>query len=352
MFSPKIGLHGSREAEGRLLIIYTGGTMGMHFDPQVKTLVPFDFSDIAATLPELSRFHLTLDFIAFRQPIDSSNMKPDHWIALVTLIQEHYQEYDGFVILHGTDTMAYTASALSYMLENLNKPVVFTGAQLPLSEVRSDARENLVTAIEIAAVRKNGNPLVKEVCIYFNHALMRGNRAKKLQSSHFDAFLSENYPNLAEAGISIEFNEKVLYQPADGPLKIYTSLEPNVLIVKLFPGITRQVVECLFNTPGLKGVVLETFGAGNAPTDSWLEAILKQASDRGIVVFNVSQCIGGTVFQGRYDTSRQLEASGVVSGKNITSEAAITKLMFVLANKPFSDNVKRALEESVRGEMN
>ncbi len=352
MFTPKIELHISPEAQGRMLIIYTGGTMGMHYDPMVRTLVPFDFSDIVSTLPELSRFNLTLEFISFLKPIDSSNMKPEHWIALVELIYEQYLEYDGFVILHGTDTMAYTASALSFMMENLNKPVIFTGAQLPLSEVRSDARENLVTAIEIAATRKNGKPIVKEVCIYFNHALMRGNRSKKLQSSHFDAFLSENYPNLAEAGISIEFNESVLYSPADRPFKVYTKLDSNVLIVKLFPGITKEVVECLFNTRGLKGVVLETFGSGNAPTDLWLEDILKNVSEKGIVVLNVSQCIGGTVFQGRYDTSRHLEKSGVISGKNITTEAAITKLMFVLANKPFSENIKAFLEDSIRGEMN
>ncbi len=351
MFSDKINLHISPEAKGRLLIIYTGGTMGMHYDPMVKSLVPFNFSDIISTLPELGRFDLTLEFISFLKPIDSSNMKPLHWISLAELINEQYLEYDGFVILHGTDTMAYTASALSFMMENLSKPVIFTGAQLPLSEVRSDARENLVTAIEIAAARKNGKPVVKEVCIYFNHALMRGNRSKKLQSSHFDAFLSENYPNLAEAGVSIEFNEKVLYSPADKPFKIFTKLDSNVLIVKLFPGITKEVVECIFNTEGLKGIVLETFGSGNAPTDGWLEAILKKASDRGIVILNVSQCIGGTVFQGRYDTSRHLEKSGVISGKNITTEAAITKLMFVLANKPFSENVKASLEESIRGEM-
>lgn len=351
MFGPKIALHVSPDAQGRMLIIYTGGTMGMHYDPDVKTLVPFNFSDIVSTLPELSRFNLTLEFISFLKPIDSSNMKPMHWIALVELIHEQYQEYDGFVILHGTDTMAYTASAVSFMMENLSKPVIFTGAQLPLSEVRSDARENLVTAIEIAAARKNGQPIVKEVCIYFNHALMRGNRSKKLQSSHFDAFLSENYPNLAEAGISIEFNESVLYSSADKPFKVYTKLDSNVLIVKLFPGITKEVVECLFNTRGLKGVVLETFGSGNAPTDVWLEDILEFASEKGIVVLNVSQCIGGTVFQGRYDTSRHLEKSGVISGKNITTEAAITKLMFVLANKPFSENVKASLEDSIRGEM-
>ncbi|WP_293896837.1 asparaginase [Sporocytophaga sp.] len=351
MFSDKINLHINPDAQGRLLIIYTGGTMGMHYDPMVKSLVPFNFSDIISTLPEVGRFNLTLEFISFLRPIDSSNMKPIHWIALAELIHEQYQKYDGFVILHGTDTMAYTASALSFMMENLNKPVIFTGAQLPLSEVRSDARENLVTAIEIAAARKDGKPVVKEVCIYFNHALMRGNRSKKLQSSHFDAFLSENYPNLAEAGVSIEFNETALYSPAYKPFKIYTVLDSNVLIVKLFPGINKEVVECLFNTAGLKGVVLETFGSGNAPTDKWLEDVLKEASEKGIVILNVSQCIGGTVFQGRYDTSRHLEKSGVISGKNITTEAAITKMMFVLANKPFNENIRASLEESIRGEM-
>jgi L-asparaginase len=334
-----------------ILIIYTGGTMGMAYDSDQRTLVPFDFKKILDQLPELQRFQLELTFISFEHPLDSSNMKPADWINLAKLIHTNYDTYDGFVILHGTDTMSYTASALSFLLENLNKPVILTGAQLPIGVVRTDARENFITALEIASSKKDGKPIVSEVCIYFNNFLLRGNRSKKVQSSHFDAFLSENYPYLAEAGVTMEYNHFALYRHSSMlPLKIYDKLETNICIIKLFPGIDEQYLRAVFNIPGLKGVVLETYGSGNGPTDNWFISCLKDAIGKGIVIYNVSQCIGGMVNQSQYLTSKLLNDIGVLSGGNITSEAAVTKLMFVLAN--MKKDISKALTESLRGEMN
>ncbi|MFL5728941.1 MAG: asparaginase [Cytophagaceae bacterium] len=333
-----------------ILVIYTGGTMGMAYDADQQTLVPFDFKEILDKLPELHRFELEITIISFEHPMDSSNMRPSHWIDLAKIIHTNYDTYDGFIVLHGTDTMAYTASALSFLLENLNKPVVFTGAQLPIGVVRTDARENFITALEIASAKKDGMAMVGEVCIYFNNFLLRGNRSKKVQSSHFDAFLSENYPYLAEAGVTMEYNQFALFRHAGlPPLKVYDKLETNVCIIKLFPGIDENYLRQVFTIPGLKGVVLETYGSGNGPTDDWFINSLKEAIDKGIVIYNVSQCIGGAVNPSQYLTSKRLNEIGVLSGGNITSEAAITKLMFVLANR--KDNTARALTESLRGEM-
>jgi L-asparaginase len=333
-----------------VLIIYTGGTMGMSYDKD-RRLVPFDFTEILDKLPELHRFELELTIISFETPLDSSNFKPSHWIDLAKIIHKNYDTYDGFVILHGTDTMAYTASALSFLLENLSKPVIFTGAQLPIGVVRTDARENFITALEIASTKVDGKALISEVCIYFNNFLLRGNRSKKVQSSHFDAFMSENYPYLAEAGVTIEYNKQALNHPVSSqPLKVYTVLDTNICILKLFPGISPEYIKNVLGMPGLKGVVLETYGSGNAPSDEWFISCLKEAIAKGILIFNVSQCIGGTVDQGQYLTSKGLTEAGVVSGGNITTEAAVTKMMFVLANVK-KDHAK-VLTESLRGEMN
>jgi L-asparaginase len=334
-----------------VLIIYTGGTMGMAYDKEQNTLVPFDFNGILDQLPELHRFELEITIISFEHPLDSSNMKPSHWIDLAKIIHTNYNTYDGFVILHGTDTMAYSASALSFLLENLDKPVVFTGAQLPIGVVRTDARENFITALEIASAKKDGRAIVGEVCIYFNNFLLRGNRSKKVQSSHFDAFLSENYPYLAEAGVAMEYNQFALFRhPAELPLKVYDQMDSHVCIIKLFPGIDKVYLSSVFNIPELKGVVLETYGSGNGPTDDWFIDCLKEAIDKGIVIYNVSQCIGGAVNQSQYLTSKRLNDIGVLSGGNITSEAAVTKLMFVLANR--KKDIVKSLTESLRGEMN
>lgn len=314
-----------------VLVIYTGGTLGMVYERKTGQLIPFNFERVLDQVPELHRLDFDMTLITLRDIIDSSNMKPANWIELAQIIQKNYGQFDSFVILHGTDTMAYTASALSFMLVNLAKPVILTGAQLPIGVARSDARENFITALEIAAAKRDGKPIVPEVCVYFNSQLLRGNRATKQESVHFNAFHSENYPRLALAGVQIEYNTPfIMSGEVAGPFSIRTQLDANVTILKLFPGITQPVVEAILTIPGLKGVVLETFGAGNAPTYSWFLEALKSASDRGIVLFNVSQCEGGRVTQGQYQTSKLLQQIGVVSGADMTTEAAITKLMVVL----------------------
>ncbi|GAB3990318.1 asparaginase [Spirosoma daeguense] len=340
----------SNKPQASVLVIYTGGTFGMVYDQQAGQLVPFDFERVLDRLPELQRLDFDISMLTLETIIDSSNMKPEVWIELAHIIQDNYAHYDSFVILHGTDTMAYTASALSFMLVGLNKPVILTGAQLPIGVARSDARENFLTALEIAAALDftvteideyaNPRPMVPEVCVYFNSLLLRGNRSSKRESVQFNAFVSENYPHLATAGVSIDYNRPFIqaYQP-DQELSIYTVLDPNVAVLKLFPGITQPIVESILNTPGLRGIVLETFGAGNAPTDTWLLDTLKAAIDRGMVIFNVSQCQGGRVTQGQYQTSMRLLQIGVVSGSDITFEAAITKLMVLLGRERVQDSV-------------
>ncbi|MEO1653287.1 MAG: type I asparaginase, partial [Bacteroidota bacterium] len=274
------------------------------------------------------------------------------WIEIAEIIEEHYQDYDGFIILHGTDTMAYTASALSFLLENLAKPVILTGAQLPVGSVRTDAHRNLVTSIQIAAAQQYGYPMVPEVCIYFDDVLLRGNRSRKLISNRFDAFHSENYPVLARAGIHVDFQSEYIREPVPGAkLKVHRSMQNQVAILKLFPGISEQMVACWLSQPNLKGLVLETFGSGNAPTDPWFLGLLEEALHRGVLVMNVSQCYGGQVEQGRYATSQDLDSLGVISGRDITPEAAITKLMYVLARDLSPAERKLQLAQNLRGEM-
>lgn len=341
-----------KNPDANLLIIYTGGTLGMVYDKE-GSLVPFNFQQILEKIPSLSRFNLLLTVIPFEKLIDSSDATPSAWIEIGDIIQENYNNYDGFVVLHGTDTMAYSASALSFMLEGLNKPVIFTGAQLPIGAVRTDARENLVAALEIAsAKRADGAPMVPEVCIYFNYRLLRGNRARKVQSIHFDAFESDNYPLLAEAGIEILYNQRVIRSyEEDKKLQYHRHFNDEVLILKLFPGISRKVVENVLAIPGLKGVVLETFGSGNAPTFSWFIEELKKVIASGVLVVNVSQCNGGRVMQGRYGTSKILENIGVLSGADITTEAALAKMMILLSKEYSFEEIKNRLTGPLCGEM-
>ena len=324
----------------------------MVYDRQNDQLVPFDFEQVLERVPEIRRLDFELTVIVLEELIDSSNMKPSNWINLARIIRDNYDAYDSFVILHGTDTMAYTASALSFLLEGLNKTVILTGAQLPIGVARSDARENFITALEIAAAQENGRAMVPEVCIYFNSLLLRGNRAKKKESVHFNAFHSENYPHLAMAGVSIEYNLPFIRPYVAGsPLKVYEEMDTNVVVLPLFPGINQQIINSILNIPNLKGLVLESYGAGNAPTESWFLNALQNAIDRGLLIFNVSQCDGGRVTQGRYQTSKQLDAIGVLSGSDCTVEAAITKLMFLLANEPDHAKLKERLVTPLVGEM-
>ncbi len=339
------------EIKSSVLIIYTGGTLGMAYD-EAGSLVPFNFGQILEKMPNLTNLNIAITVISFPEPIDSSNVNMQHWVDMAYIIYENYDSYDGFVVLHGTDTMAYSASMLSFMLKGLSKPVIFTGAQLPISAMRSDARENLMTSLEIAISKANGKPIVPEVCIFFNHMLLRGNRAKKMQSVHFDAFESENYPPLAESGIVIDYNYAAIKPFEEGvQLKYMNKLDNRVMIIKLFPGITANVLESCFNTEGLRGVVMETYGSGNSPTEAWFIDTIKQAVSKGIIILNVSQCNGGRVIQGRYETSRELKRIGVLSGGDITSEAAISKMMFLLANETDEEEIRRKLITPLAGEM-
>lgn len=334
-----------------VLIIYTGGTLGMAYDAS-GALVPFNFGQILEKIPNLTNMNVAITVISFPEPIDSSNVNMQHWVDMGYIIYENYDTYDGFVILHGTDTMAYSASMLSYMLRGLSKPVVFTGAQLPISAMRSDARENLMTALEIATAKANGNPVVPEVCIFFNHMLLRGNRSKKVQSVHFDAFESENYPALAEAGIIIDYNYAAIKTYEEGKkLKYYNKLDNRVMILKLFPGITSKILDSCFDIEDMRGVVLETYGSGNSPSESWFINSLDKAVKKGLIILNVSQCNGGRVIQGRYQTSKDLKKIGVLSGGDITTEAAVTKMMFLLANETDDTEIRRKLVTPMIGEM-
>ncbi|MCU0468264.1 MAG: asparaginase [Arcicella sp.] len=336
----------------KVLVIYTGGTLGMVYDAKSDSLVPFDFAQIPENLPEMSRLDFEISVLTFDNLLDSSNMNPKIWVQLANIIADNYTYYDSFVILHGTDTMAYTASALSYLLEDLNKPVILTGAQLPIGVARTDAKENFITALEIAAAQTHNRPIISEVCIYFNSVLLRGNRARKNESVQFNAFESENYPVLAEAGIKIEYNKPYLkHYDTDAQLKVHQTLDENVIILKLFPGITEKVVRNVLEIRDLRGVVLETYGSGNAPTTEWFLKLMKEFIEKGIIIYNVSQCNGGRVSQGRYQTSQYLQEIGVVSGADITTEAAITKLMFALGQSNDIQTIKKILRHSIAGEM-
>jgi len=335
-----------------ILLIYTGGTIGMIQDPETGSLMPFNFSNIYEQIPVLNQFSCKIDSISFEPVIDSSNVDAKFWKKLAHTIKNNYEKYDGFVILHGTDTMAFTASALSFMLEDLYKPVILTGSQLPIGTLRTDGMENLVTSIEIASAKENGKALVPEVCICFESKLYRGNRTTKNNSEHFSAYKSNNYPILAEAGIHIKFNTKAIHYPEHQKiLRIYDTFCDNVAILKIFPNINKNTISAIINTPKLKGLIIETYGSGNAPTDDWFIKEVQQAIEKQIIVVNITQCSTGGVDMGRYETSLKLKQIGVVSGQDMTTEAAITKLMLLLGQNLRYDEVKMYMQNSLAGEI-
>ncbi|MDP4761538.1 MAG: asparaginase [Crocinitomicaceae bacterium] len=334
----------------KILLIYTGGTIGMIKNPITGELESFNFKHIHDHVPELNRLNVQIESISFNEPIDSSEMNLEHWRLMSELVDEHYHLFDGFVILHGSDTMAFSASALSFMLQGLKKPIVFTGSQLPIGTIRTDGKENLITAIEIAGMKDSqGEAILQEVAVYFEYSLYRGNRSSKISANQFEAFQSPNYPELAKAGVQIEWQKDRLFRTELSEFKVFTSFKNNVALIRLFPGMNFEFYRSIFADQQVEAIVLETYGSGNAPSDVLFQELVTSFLERGGIVLNITQCGSGAVQQGAYQTSSFFERMGVISGRNLTSEAAITKLMYLLGST--SENIREKLQESLVGEM-
>ena len=341
------------DVNAHILLIYTGGTIGMVENPATGSLEPFDFAHLNNHIPELQRFKFHVDHIVFDPVIDSSEITPEHWKKMVHIIEDNYDDYDGFVVLHGTDTMAYTASALSFMLENLHKPVVLTGAQLPIGKLRTDAKENLITALEIAADKNQlGYPIVPEVCVFFQNDLLRGNRSTKVNADNFNAFKSYNYPNLGKSGIQIRDERKAIHTPDYEKKTIFHyRLDNRIASLKLFPGIDKQTVEAILTLKNIRAVILETYGSGNAPLSPWFLDLIRETVKRGVIIVNISQCEIGLVNMQRYETGRELLRAGVISGFDATFEAALAKLMFLIGHKYDKEDIKIRMRVPLIGEI-
>jgi L-asparaginase len=335
----------------KILLVYTGGTIGMIKDPISNTLKAFNFDQLLSNIPELKLLSHHIDTLSFEEPKDSSDFSCEDYKQLAHMIKEHYNSYDGFVILHGSDTMSYTASVLSFMLENLAKPVIFTGSQLPIGDLRTDAKENLITSIQIAGLKDNDQSVIQEVGLYFEYKLYRANRTTKLNAEHFEAFASLNYQALAESGVNLKINHSLLKRQHYKALKVHDQLDDAVIVIKVIPSLTELQFKHLINTPKVKGIVLETFGSGNTKTDPWFIKALSNAIKKGINIVNVTQCIGGSVEMGKYATSEALAKIGIIDGKDITTESAIGKLMFMLPKNLDQNVFKTIFETSLRGEL-